>query len=144
MEPEWQTSSLLSCPGKNQESWALDLELEDLKLLCPDGTEAGLDEYERCHLAAVPANAVVVRVEDKCRVWKYLERLQVGVVCVCVCFLPRVYICLISLWSPCYRSARLRMQVSAKLSSLFLTECVGDARMTDTSCADPLTTHAQT
>ncbi|KAK5857634.1 hypothetical protein PBY51_010863 [Eleginops maclovinus] len=62
--------------GKNQESWALDLELEDLKLLCPDGTEAGLDEFERCHLAAVPANAVVVRMEDKCRVWKFLERLQ--------------------------------------------------------------------
>ncbi|GLD53331.1 otolith matrix protein 1-like protein [Lates japonicus] len=62
--------------GKNQESWALDLELEDLKLLCPDGSEAGLDEHERCHLAAVPANAVVVRMEDKCRVWKYLERLQ--------------------------------------------------------------------
>lgn len=60
------------------ESWALDLELEDLKLLCPDGSEAGLDEYERCHLAAVPANGVAVRVEDKCRVWKYLERLQVG------------------------------------------------------------------
>ncbi|KAK5886544.1 hypothetical protein CesoFtcFv8_017569 [Champsocephalus esox] len=62
--------------GKNQESWALDLEQEDLKLLCPDGTEANLDEFEHCHLAAVPANAVVVRVEDKCRVWKFLERLQ--------------------------------------------------------------------
>ncbi|TMS21514.1 Otolith matrix protein 1 [Larimichthys crocea] len=62
--------------GRNQESWALDLELEDLKLLCPDGTEAGLDEYERCHLAAVPTNAVVVRTENRCRVWKYLERLQ--------------------------------------------------------------------
>ena len=107
-----------SCPGKNQESWALDLELEDLKLLCPDGTEAGLDEYERCHLAAVPTNAVVVRMEDKCRVWKYLERLQVGVdcsnciscvcVCVCVCVILLVcasvciYVCLISRWSLCY------------------------------------------
>lgn len=71
-------STRLTRPGKNQESWALDLELEDLKLLCPDGTEANLDEFGRCHLAAVPANAVVVRMEDKCRVWKYLERLQVG------------------------------------------------------------------
>ncbi|KAF3701046.1 Otolith matrix protein 1 [Channa argus] len=70
------TTVFANLDGKNQESWALDLELEDLKLLCPDGTEAGLDEYERCHLAAVPANAVVVRMEDKCRVWKYLERLQ--------------------------------------------------------------------
>lgn len=64
--------------GKNQESWALDLELEDLKLLCPDGGEAGLEEHARCHLAAVPANAVVVRMEDKCRVWKFLERVQVS------------------------------------------------------------------
>ncbi|KAM4625284.1 otolith matrix protein 1 [Polymixia lowei] len=62
--------------GKNQESWALDLELEDLKLLCPDGTEAGLHEHERCHLAAVPTSAVAVRMEDKCRVWKFLERVQ--------------------------------------------------------------------
>lgn len=69
----------MCCSGKNMESWALDLELEDLKLLCPDGSEAGLDEYGRCHLAAVPASGVVVRMEDKCRVWKYLERLQVGV-----------------------------------------------------------------
>lgn len=59
----------------------MDLELEDLKLLCPDGTEAGLEDYERCHLAAVPANAVVVRMEDKCRVWKFLERVQVGAGC---------------------------------------------------------------
>lgn len=85
------TYPLLSCLGKNQESWALDLEVEDLKLLCPDGTDAGLDEYERCHLAAVPANAVVVRMEDKCRVWKYLERVQVGVdincIWVCVCWM---------------------------------------------------------
>lgn len=67
------------------ESWALDLEGEDLKLLCPDGSEAGLEEYERCHLAAVPTNGVAVRMEDKCRVWKYLERLQVGVHCCITC-----------------------------------------------------------
>lgn len=72
---------LSSGSGKNQDSWALDLELEDLKLLCPDGTEAGLEDHERCHLAAVPANAVVVRMEDKCRVWKFLERVQVSVGC---------------------------------------------------------------
>ncbi|XP_072544752.1 otolith matrix protein 1 [Salminus brasiliensis] len=62
--------------GKNQESWALDLELEDLKLLCPDGGEASLFQHKRCHLAVVPANAVVVRLEDKCRVYKFLERVQ--------------------------------------------------------------------
>ncbi|XP_048861011.1 otolith matrix protein 1 [Brienomyrus brachyistius] len=62
--------------GKNQESWALDLELEDLKLLCPDGTEAAPPDHLRCHLAAVPGKAVVVRLEDKCRVYKFLERVQ--------------------------------------------------------------------
>ncbi|KAI2667792.1 Otolith matrix protein 1 [Labeo rohita] len=62
--------------GKNQESWALDLELEDLKLLCPDGREANLFQHESCHLAVVPTNAVVVRLEDKCRVYKFLERVQ--------------------------------------------------------------------
>ncbi|KAG9343551.1 hypothetical protein JZ751_013717 [Albula glossodonta] len=65
--------------GKNQESWAMDLELEDLKLLCPDGTDASPFDHKLCHLAAVPARAVVVRLEDKCRVYKFLERVQVGV-----------------------------------------------------------------
>ncbi|XP_029105994.1 otolith matrix protein 1 [Scleropages formosus] len=64
--------------GKNQESWALDLELEDLKLLCPDGREAGLSDHLRCHLAAVPGNAVVVRLEDKCRVYKFLKRVEMA------------------------------------------------------------------
>ncbi|XP_028831776.1 otolith matrix protein 1 isoform X1 [Denticeps clupeoides] len=62
--------------GRNQESWALDLELEDLKLLCPDGKDASLFDHQRCHLAVVPANAVVVRPSDKCRVYKFLERVQ--------------------------------------------------------------------
>ncbi|KAG5847288.1 hypothetical protein ANANG_G00124430 [Anguilla anguilla] len=62
--------------GKNQESWAMDLELEDLKLLCTDGMEASLFDHKTCHLATVPANAVVVRLQDKCRVYKFLERVQ--------------------------------------------------------------------
>ncbi|XP_076829627.1 otolith matrix protein 1 [Brachyhypopomus gauderio] len=62
--------------GKNQESWALDLELEDLMLLCPDGGFASPFQHEHCHLAVVPGNAVVVRLEDKCRVYKFLERVQ--------------------------------------------------------------------
>lgn len=55
--------------------------MEDLKLLCPDGGEAPPSEHERCHLAVVPANAVVVRLEDKCRVYKFLERVQVSALC---------------------------------------------------------------
>ncbi|XP_015216849.2 otolith matrix protein 1 [Lepisosteus oculatus] len=62
--------------GKNPESWAKDLELEDLKLLCPDGGEASLRDHLKCHLAAVPASAVVVRPEDKCRVYKFLNKSQ--------------------------------------------------------------------
>ncbi|RXN00013.1 Otolith matrix protein 1 [Acipenser ruthenus] len=61
---------------KDPESWVKDLELEDLKLLCPDGTEATLTEHRKCNLAAVPASAVVVRLEDKCRVFKFLNRAQ--------------------------------------------------------------------
>ncbi|KAI1882727.1 hypothetical protein AGOR_G00237920 [Albula goreensis] len=33
-------------------------------------------DHKLCHLAAVPARAVVVRLEDKCRVYKFLERVQ--------------------------------------------------------------------
>ncbi|KAJ3613750.1 hypothetical protein NHX12_019996 [Muraenolepis orangiensis] len=40
------------------------------------GPEAGLEDFRRCHLAAVPSDGVVVRADDKCRVWKFLERLQ--------------------------------------------------------------------
>ncbi|MBN3278541.1 OTOMP protein, partial [Polyodon spathula] len=61
---------------KDPESWVKELELEDLKLLCPDGTEATLTEHRKCNLAAVPASAVVVRLEDKCRVFKFLNRAQ--------------------------------------------------------------------
>ncbi|XP_062325466.1 otolith matrix protein 1 [Osmerus eperlanus] len=71
-----ETTVFDNMDGKNLESWAMDLELEDLKLLCPDGGEAGLHEHEKCHLAVVPGNGVVVRMEDKCRIWKFLERLQ--------------------------------------------------------------------
>uniref|UniRef100_A0A3Q2Y5D3 Otolith matrix protein n=1 Tax=Hippocampus comes TaxID=109280 RepID=A0A3Q2Y5D3_HIPCM len=34
-----KSCGLTSHPGRNQDSWALDVEAEDLKLLCPDGTE---------------------------------------------------------------------------------------------------------
>ncbi|XP_033895625.3 otolith matrix protein 1-like [Acipenser ruthenus] len=61
---------------KDPESWVKELELDDLKLLCPDGTEAALTEHRKCNLAAVPASAVVVRPEDKCRVFKFLNRAQ--------------------------------------------------------------------
>uniref|UniRef100_A0A674DG96 Otolith matrix protein n=1 Tax=Salmo trutta TaxID=8032 RepID=A0A674DG96_SALTR len=61
----------LRCVAENLGNVAFHFSLEtlgDLKLLCPDGSEAGLFDHETCHLAVVPANAVVVR--------QYLERLQ--------------------------------------------------------------------
>uniref|UniRef100_A0A674DGC5 Otolith matrix protein n=1 Tax=Salmo trutta TaxID=8032 RepID=A0A674DGC5_SALTR len=57
----------LRCVAENLGNVAFHFSLEtlgDLKLLCPDGSEAGLFDHETCHLAVVPANAVVVRLED--------------------------------------------------------------------------------
>lgn len=34
---------------------------EDFQLLCRDGSRADITEWRRCHLAKVPAHAVVVR-----------------------------------------------------------------------------------
>lgn len=34
---------------------------QDFQLLCRDGSRADITEWRRCHLAKVPAHAVVVR-----------------------------------------------------------------------------------
>lgn len=47
------------------------------------------------------------------------------------------------LWSLCYLSAHLSTQVSAKMSPFLRTQCVGDSRMIDMSCADPPSLHLQ-
>lgn len=47
--------------GKRREFWARNTLNDDFELLCPDGTRADLNDYERCNLGRVKANAVVAR-----------------------------------------------------------------------------------
>lgn len=65
-------------------------------------------------------------------------------VCESVCVYARfsTELC-VDLWSLCYLSAHLSTQVSAKMSPFLRTQCVGDSRMIDMSCADPPSLHLQ-
>ncbi|KAL1513778.1 hypothetical protein ABEB36_003143 [Hypothenemus hampei] len=47
--------------GKKREWWVRDNLMEDFELLCPDGTRAEADEYRKCNLGKVKANAIVTR-----------------------------------------------------------------------------------
>lgn len=50
-------------PGKTLPSWGQALLSQDFELLCRDGSRADVTEWRRCHLARVPAHAVVVRAD---------------------------------------------------------------------------------
>lgn len=47
--------------GKKREWWARDNLNDDFELLCPDGTRAEINEYTKCNLGKVKANAIVTR-----------------------------------------------------------------------------------
>ncbi|XP_050293429.1 melanotransferrin isoform X2 [Anthonomus grandis grandis] len=47
--------------GKKRDWWVRDNLMEDFELLCPDGTRAEANEYRKCNLGKVKANAIVTR-----------------------------------------------------------------------------------
>ncbi|XP_053683149.1 melanotransferrin isoform X3 [Sabethes cyaneus] len=55
------TTVLENTGGKRREWWARNTLPDDFELLCPDGTRAEVNEYMRCNLGKVKANAIVTR-----------------------------------------------------------------------------------
>ncbi|XP_051714733.1 melanotransferrin isoform X1 [Oryctolagus cuniculus] len=49
--------------GRTLPSWGHMLMSRDFELLCRDGSRASVTEWQHCHLARVPAHAVVVRAD---------------------------------------------------------------------------------
>ncbi|XP_022918604.1 transferrin 2 isoform X2 [Onthophagus taurus] len=55
------TTAIENTGGKRREWWARDALIDDFELLCPDGTRAEVNEYLKCNLGKVKANAIVTR-----------------------------------------------------------------------------------
>ncbi|XP_036188445.1 serotransferrin isoform X2 [Myotis myotis] len=62
--------------GKNTADWAKDLQKENFKLLCPDGTRKAVTEAENCYLARSPNHGVVSRQDKAACVHKVLLEQQ--------------------------------------------------------------------
>ncbi|XP_067851659.1 serotransferrin-B-like [Heptranchias perlo] len=62
--------------GDGQLDWNRNLVSSDYHLLCKDGTTAPIDQFLNCHLADVPAHAVMTRPEKRAEVLKLLKREQ--------------------------------------------------------------------
>ncbi|KDR17893.1 melanotransferrin isoform X2 [Zootermopsis nevadensis] len=55
------TTVMENTDGKRKEWWARNTLTDDYELLCPDGTRAAMQEYEKCNLGKIKANAIVAR-----------------------------------------------------------------------------------
>ncbi|XP_042352937.1 transferrin-a [Plectropomus leopardus] len=63
--------------GKNAAAWASALNAEDYQLICPGKGPVPISDYASCHLALVPAHAVVTRPETRSEVVRVLLQQQV-------------------------------------------------------------------
>lgn len=65
--------------GRTLSTWAQQFRSKDFQLLCRNGSTADVTEWRTCHLARVPARAVVVRPDtDGTAVFQLLNQGQVG------------------------------------------------------------------
>lgn len=67
-------------PGGSSADWAKNLNQEDFRLLCLDGTRKPVTEAQSCYLAAAPSHAVVSRSDRAAHVEQVLLHQQVRIV----------------------------------------------------------------
>lgn len=62
----------------NGPAWASNVNSNDYELICPNKSPVPVSDYASCHLAVVPAHAVVTRPESHGEVVRILQDQQVS------------------------------------------------------------------